>query len=280
VSSLRAIRSRETGPESEHDAHDVTSIGPVPVDYIERNRAAWDLWSTQSYGSGRKSWNDPELRWGIWGIPESDLQLLGSYPPGSDVVELGCGTAGISAWLARAGLRPVGVDVSRGQLGVADRLQRELGPVFPLIHANAEDVPFESESFDLALSEYGASLWCEPSRWLAEANRLLRPEGGLIFVANSPLLMACTPESGERAGDVLVRDYFTGPVREFVDDGTVEFHLTHGRWVDLLRAYGFTLERLIELRPPQGARPRYDFVSNEWARRWPSEEIWVAHKSS
>ena len=74
---------------------------------------------------------------------------------------------------------------------------------FPLIHANAEDVPYDDESFDLAISEYGASLWCEPHRWLAETDRLLRPGGGLIFVTNSPLLMACTPEDGERAGDRL-----------------------------------------------------------------------------
>ena len=26
--------------------------------------------------------------------------------------------------------------------------------------------------------------------------------------------------------------------------------------------------------------PRFDFVSIEWARRWPSEEIWVARKTS
>ena len=80
------------------------------------------------------------------------------------------------------------------------RLQQELGLSFPLIHANAEDVPYDSESFDLVVSEYGASLWCEPHRWLAEADRLLRPGGGLVFVTNSPLLMACTPEDGERAG--------------------------------------------------------------------------------
>ena len=85
------------------------------------------------------------------------------------------------------------------------------------------------------ISEYGASLWCEPHRWLAEADRLLRPGGGLIFVTNSPLLMACTPESGERAGDRLVRDYFRSPVREY-PDGVVEFHLTHGSWIGCSRA--------------------------------------------
>ena len=91
--------------------------------------------------------------------------------------------------------------------------------------------------------------------------------------------MACTPGSGQRAGDQLVRDYFTSPVREYAGDGIVEFHLTHGNSVELLGAYGLVVERLVELRPHHGARPRFDFVSIEWARRWPSEEIWVARKA-
>jgi hypothetical protein len=39
------------------------------------------------------------------------------------------------------------------------------------------------------------------------------------------------------------------------------------------------VENLIEVRPPEGATPRFDFVSVEWAQRWPSEEIWVARKA-
>ena len=278
MSSLRAQPFE--GSHERNRADEVVPIGPLPPDYAELNRAAWDRWAPHQLTAARNAWAKDELRWGIWGTPESQLRLLASYPAGSDVVELGSGAAAISAWLARADLRPVAVDVSRAQLDVADRLQREFDVTFPLIHANAERVPFDTESFDLVVSEYGASLWCEPHRWLAEANRLLRPEGGLVFVTNSPLLMACTPDTGERAGDRLLHDYFASPVREFADDRIVEFHLTHGMWVELLRAYGFTLERLVELRPPKGAQPRFEFVSNEWARRWPSEEIWVAHKSA
>ena len=34
-------------------------------------------------------------------------------------------------------------------------------------------------SFDLVVSEYGASVWCDPERWIAEAARLLRRGGRL-----------------------------------------------------------------------------------------------------
>jgi SAM-dependent methyltransferase len=259
---------------------DLAALEAVPADYIQRNRAAWERWAPEYVVAGRKAWTDSELRWGIWGIPESELGLVSELPEGADVVELGCGTAAISAWLARGGLRPVAVDFSRKQLDLAARLQHEFGPSFPLIHANAEDVPYDTDSFDLAISEYGASLWCDPHRWLPEAHRLLRPGGSLVLVVNSEFLMACTPEDGGRAGDRLVRDYFANPMLELADDGAVEFHPTHSDWVRLLRAYGFVLESLVAVRPPHGAgAARFDFASLDWARRWPSEEIWVARKA-
>lgn len=280
MARLRA--TREGMADNEHadaPAGEIAGIGVVPADYVERNRAAWDRWALDYTLAGRKAWTSSGLRWGLWAVPETELELVAWLPEGADVVELGCGTAAISAWLARAGVRPVAVDVSRKQLDLAARLQREIGPSFPLIHANAEEVPYDTESFDLAISEYGASLWCEPHRWLTEANRLLRLGGRLLFIVNSPLLMACTPEDGSRAEDRLVRDYFASPVREFAEEGVVEFHLTHGSWVELLRAYGFTLERLVEVRPPYGSKPRFDFASLEWARRWPSEDVWIARKT-
>ena len=83
---------------------------------------------------------------------------------GLDVIELGCGTAYWSAWLARRGARPVGVDITPEQLATARELQAEHGLEFPLVEASAEAVPLPDASFDLAFSEYGASLWCEPAR--------------------------------------------------------------------------------------------------------------------
>ena len=62
------------------------------------------------------------------------------------------------------------------------------------------------------------------------------------------------------------------------DPPVVEFHLGYGNWIRVLRANGFEVENLIEVRPPEGATTTYPFVTSEWARRWPSEEIWVARK--
>lgn len=63
-------------------------------------------------------------------------------------------------------------------------------------------------------------------------------------------------------------------------DAGVEFHLSHGDWIRLLRSSGFEIENLVEVRPPADATTRYPFVTLEWARRWPCEEAWRARKRS
>ena len=247
-------------------------------EHVARNWAAWEEWAIAAASSARDRWREDDLRWGIWGTPESELQLFSEVVRGTDVIDLGCGTGGVSAWLARRDARPIAVDFSRRQLETAERMQVEFDLRFPLVHANTEHVPFDHSSFDVAVSEYGASTWCEPHRWLAEASRLLRPEGVLIFFTSGAMLISCTPTDGGPAGTTLVRDYFSRDRIEFPGDDTVEFHLTHGGWIRALREAGFVLEDLVEVQASRKAKPRLEFASSEWARRWPSEEIWIARK--
>jgi hypothetical protein len=86
-------------------------------------------------------------------------------------------------------------------------------------------------------------------------------------------------EDGVAAGEQLLRSYFGMHRFEWPGDESVEFHLGHGDMIRLLRDCGFDVERLIEVRPPEGSTTRYPFVTLEWARRWPCEEIWKARKS-
>ena len=61
-------------------------------------------------------------------------------------------------------------------------------------------------------------------------------------------------------------------------DDSVEFHLTHGEMIALLGRCGFTVEALLEIRPPSGSVTRFPLMSFEWARQWPCEELWKARK--
>jgi SAM-dependent methyltransferase len=244
---------------------------------VERNRAAWNRWAPDYFVSGLRAWKSEEPFWGLWERPEHELRILDEVQEGTDVIELGCGTAYACGWMARRGAMPVGIDVADAQLESARMFVKQFGFGFPLVRASADEVPFEDESFDVALSEYGASTWLDPERWVPEAARLLRPGGQLVFIANSAFLLTCTGESGY-AEPALVRDYFGMGRFEFPNDGTVEYYLGHGDWIRVLHRNGFVVEDLIEVRPPQGAEARYDFVRSDWARRWPSEEIWKARK--
>jgi len=243
-----------------------------------KNRALWTETNREhTNDSASTNWALGEVNWGIWGIDESELNVLGDVD-GLDVCELGCGTAYFSAWLAKLGARPVGVDVTPAQLDTARRMMVETGIEFPLVEADAAKTGLPDASFDLVVSEYGASIWVDPYRWIPEAARLLRPNGRLVFLRNSTLVILCSDDDVP-AKESLQRPQFGLHRIEWPDEG-VEFHLGHGDWIDLLRANGFAIERLVEIQAPPDAEthPYYSYVTAEWAKQWPCEEIWAVRK--
>lgn len=225
------------------------------------------------------AWAPHDLTWGVFNVREDAIGSPLGDVAGLDVIELGCGTAYFSAQLAYRGARPVGVDPTPAQLDTARRMQAAGGPVFPLVQAPAERVPLPDAAFDLAFSEYGASIWADPAAWIPEAARLLRPNGRLVFLRNSTIAMLCMPDIG-RITETLQRPLFGMYRLSWPDESGVEYHMSHGEWIRVLRAGGFEIDDLIELQAPPDAEMHgfYDYVSADWARRWPAEEIWVAHK--
>ena len=148
-----------------------------------------------------------------------------------------------------------------------------------LWHGNAEAVPAADESFDLAISEYGASIWCDPYRWIPEAARLLRPGAQLIFLVHGVIAALTFPDDPDApAGDRLLGPYFGMHRFEWNGENSVDFQLPQGEMIALLRRCGFVVEELIEVRPPEGSTTNFPLVTLEWARQWPCEEIWKARK--
>lgn len=72
---------------------------------------------------------------------------------------LGCGTAYVSAWLARRGARPVGVDVTPAQLATARRCQTEFAIDFPLVEYSG------------AFSAEWSRKWPSEEIWVAQRPR-------------------------------------------------------------------------------------------------------------
>lgn len=244
---------------------------------VELNRALWAIMNERfTDAAAEERWARPEIVWGLFAVAERDLCALGDVRD-LDVAELACGTAYFSAWLARAGATVVAVDLSGEQLATARRLQVQLGPVFPLIQADAERIPLASGCFDLVVSEHGVAAWCDPERWLPEAARLLRSGGRLVFLTNSHLSALCVPAEQGVAEERLARGQREA-YRVHWSGGGIEFHPSHGDWVRLLRGSGFAVEAIREIYAPPGCgdHPFYEIVSGDWSAKWPAEELWVA----
>jgi len=248
------------------------------ADEVAANRELWTRTNSEyAEQHAYRAWAGDDIAWGIFNVPEQQVGVLGDVC-GLDVVELGCGTAYFSAWLARRGARPTGVDVTPAQLETARRCQDRFGISFPLVEADAGEVPLPSGSFDLAISECGASLWCDPARWVPEAARLLRGGGRLVFHTTSVLVTLCSPEPGGPARRELLRPQRAAHL-VVTPEGGVQFHPSHGEWIKILSASGFVIDALHELYAPPDApdHPYYTLATASWARQWPVEEIWVAH---
>jgi SAM-dependent methyltransferase len=259
------------------------SIDEHLPEHVALNRAYWDGQAADYIVSGERSWalQTGDECWGIFGVPESEVGLLPDDLDGLDAVELGCGTGYVSAWMARRGARVVGIDNSPAQLATATRLQHEHDLDFPLLLGNAERVPFPDASFDFAISEYGAALWADPYAWVPEAARLLRPGGRLHLLTNSLLTYLTVPdlETDGPADERLKRPVFGMHRTVWPDEpNSVEFHLAHGEWIRLFTSSGFEILELVEPRIPEDATTRYAWMTVDWARRWPCEEIWKVRK--
>ncbi len=255
---------------------------PATPPHLQENERYWNAMAGDWVAPGERAWAAAEPSWGIWGVPESELAMLPEDMTGLRAVELGCGTGYVSAWMARRGARVTGIDASAAQLATARRLAAEHGVDLELIHGDAEETPFPDEAFDVAISEYGAAIWCDPYRWIPEAWRLLKPGGRLAFLAHHPLSTVCSPWNGATIEERLIRPYFglhrVDWTEVEVDPGGIEFTLPLSEWVALFRRTGFAVEDLREPRPPEGVAGTRFFVTADWARQWPSELVWKVRK--
>ena len=77
-------------------------------EHVRRNRAMWDEWAKRYAAAGERAWAENKVTWGIWSVPESEVRMFPDDLAGKDVIELGCGTAYVSSWMARRGAKVVG----------------------------------------------------------------------------------------------------------------------------------------------------------------------------
>ena len=219
--------------------------------------------------------------WGAYRIPDAELEVLGDLT-GLDVLELGCGAAQQSLALAGGARRVVGLDQSRSQLGHAAAQRRHRASPTPArVRVRHRDtVPRGFVRRGLLRPRCDGVLRSVRDR--ARGVSPLATGGLLAFSISSLLHLLCYPTGDPDAAvtRTLHQPMFGAHVFDW-GDGTIDFQLPHSEWIRLFGANGFAVEALLELQPPSDASTTYDgFTDLEWARRWPSEEIWKVRKVS
>ncbi|MGH4013099.1 MAG: class I SAM-dependent methyltransferase [Pseudonocardiaceae bacterium] len=229
---------------------------------VAANRRWWDA-DAESYLAAHGDFLGlADFVWCPEGLREPEAGLLGELS-GRRVLEVGCGSAPCSRWLATQGGCVVGLDVSAGMLRHAVRAARDTGLTVPLVQADAGRLPFADASFDLACSAFGAVPFvADSAAVMREVARVLRPGGRWVFAVAHPMRWIFPDDPGE-IGLTVTQSYFDRtPYVEVDARGAptyVEHHRTLGDRVREIVAAGLLLEDLVEPEWPAG-------LQREWGQ--------------
>ena len=250
--------------------------------YLSINREIWNADAENWVAFARERWRLDPPEWGNWNNSETELCLLPQDMTGLNAIELGCGTGYVAYWMQKRGARVTAIDISPEQLATARALADELSADITFIEGNAEETGLNDQSFDFAISEYGASIWCPPETWMQEAWRVLRPGGRLVFLGNHPLSLICSPLNGAPADRSLHRPYkgmwgADWTKVEFEPTG-ICFNLTTADWIALFNRIGFEITGYQELYAPDWAQGTRAAIPSDWAKEYPVEQVWHLRK--
>jgi SAM-dependent methyltransferase len=118
------------------------------------------------------------------------------------ILDLGAGNGWLSYRLALTGHAPIAVDLltnSSDGLGAAANYAPHLPAMFPRVQAALDQLPFASDTFDLAIFNASFHYSQDYRRTLAETIRCLRPRGSVV-VADTPWY------AREQSGEAMVEE--------------------------------------------------------------------------
>ena len=126
----------------------------TPAESVRASRSWWDQDADAYQAEHGDFLGEADFVWCPEGLREADARLLGPLD-GTRVLEVGCGAAMCSRWLATRGAAPVALDLSGGMLRHARAQAGRTGIAVPLVQADAQRLPFADASFDVACTAFG-----------------------------------------------------------------------------------------------------------------------------
>jgi SAM-dependent methyltransferase len=176
---------------------------------------------------------------------------------GRHALDLGCGRGEVSVQLARHGARVSGIDVSSESLSKARRLAQDHGMSgqITLQDGNAENLPFEADTFDLAVSA-GVMSFVDFDRVISELARVVRSDGAAVLLdtlGHNPIArlgrkrrLAHGETTKFQVDNILTRNHLDRLRAHF---GLVEVHTFDFFTVPMM----FVEDRLIRIHPRLGS---------------------------
>jgi SAM-dependent methyltransferase len=248
---------------------------------VRANRSWWDHDADAYQAEHGDFLGDADFVWCPEGLREADARLLGPVA-GSRILEVGCGAAMCSRWLAAQGAAPVALDLSGGMLRHAAAAAARTGIAVPLLQADAQHLPFAAGSFDLACTAFGAVPFvADSAAVMREVARVLRPGGRWVFATTHPLRWIFADDPGPD-GLVARTPYFDrSPYVEVDEAGEptyVEHHRTLGDRVREIVAAGLDLVDLVEPEWPAGHTRQWGQWSPLRGALLPGTAIYVCRK--
>lgn len=162
---------------------DTAAVEPAYLALLEAERANW--WSSDNFDTWKNLYVSEYAR-GFFVHGLLRRHVPGFQLSGADVLDIGCGDAGVLIALAESGANASGVELSEDSLRRARVRSREHGVHVSLAKAVAEDLPFPDGSFDLVLLDNVLEHVSDRERTLREIRRVLRPGGLLYMVTPKP----------------------------------------------------------------------------------------------
>jgi SAM-dependent methyltransferase len=250
---------------------------------VAANSAWWDADADDYHVEHGEFLGVADFVWCPEALRESDAHLLGDIA-GKDVLEVGCGSAPCARWLAGEGARVTAFDLSAGMLRYAAAANEATGIDVPLVRANAERLPFASESFDIACSAFGAVPFvADVAATFREVARVLRPGGSWVFAVTHPMRWIFPDDPGP-SGLRVTGSYFDRTPYVEVDAGGhatyVEHHRTLGDLVRALTGAGLTLLDLVEPEWPEDLHAVWGQWSPLRGELFPGTAIFVTRRTA